>query len=464
MMRVMRKAVLVVVLLAGCGDDGVRHTPDATVHDGPVIDDAPIDSAAMPVAITTTLGGQPAGGVHVYFQNADSSLVLATVTDASGTASAVMQPGGYVTAITSYNPPAFVPSSDQLSTFVGVKPGDHLQLALPNVNAPITVTVTVPADQNASASLYEVYSPCSSGETDLVNSGSAASPSGTMYLYDCGATTDFLVVALDSSGNALDYIFKQNVAVADQQPVDLTANTYTAATTRTVNYDNADNLSLSYSDTLLDVAKAMYNRGGLIGAVAVSTSYPMPAFTGANDLMVTHYNGSQDLEYFVDWGPYTATFTTDLAPRMLPDFQSGPTFDVATHTMSFTEAATGATPDFVFASISAFRNTDNHDWTWRIVAPHATSLVYPTLPTDVYDYNITANDQPNSYDAMIGKVPGGYDAVRPYLLSQYGAPQPTQFAMGTAGSATVEEYAALARGTQRKAVPNRHPVLSHRRR
>lgn len=462
----MRKAVLVVALFAACGDDGVRHTPDATVHDGPVIDDAPIDAAETPVAITTTVGGQAAGGIHVYFQNADSSVVLATVTDASGNASAVMQPGGYVTAITPYNPPAFASSSDQLSTFVGVKPGDHLVLAMPGSDLPISFTMTVPADQNPSASLYDVYSACSPGYTELTNPGSAASPSGTVYLYGCGATTDFLVVALDSSGNALDYIFKQNVAVADQQAVDLTAETYVASTTRTASYENAGNLSLSFTDTLLDVAAPMYSYGNFIGAAAISRSYAMPAFTGANDLMVTHYTGNQDQEYFVDWGPYTATFTTDLAPRMLPDFQSSPSFDPATHTLSFTEAATGATPDFVYGSISASRSTasDSHSWTWRIVAPHATSLVYPTLPTDVYDYNITANDLPGSPDAMIGKVPGGYDAVRPYLLSQFDAPQPSQFALGPAGSATVEEWAALVRGAQRQAVPNRHPVLSHRRR
>jgi hypothetical protein len=462
MMRVMRKAVLVVALFAACGDDGVRHTPDATVHDGPVIDDAPIDSAGMPVAITTMVGGQAAGGIHVYFQNADSSVVLATVTDASGNASAVMQPGGYVTAITSYSPPAVGLTGELLSTFVGVKPGDHLVLAMPGSDIPINFTVTVPTDQNANVAFYDVDTPC--GSTQITSPGSAATPSGTIYLTDCGATTDFLVVALDSSGNALDYIFTQNVAVADQQPLDLTANTYTAATTRTNNYENAGNLSLSFQDTLLDVSAPMYSYGGFIGAAAVSRSYAMPAFTGANDLMVTQYTASQDYVYFVDWGPYTATFTTDVAPRMLPDFTSNPSFDPATHTLSFTEGTTGATPDFVYGSIGAFRSTDSHSWTWRIVAPHATSLVYPTLPTDVYDYNITANDDPRNPDAMIGKVPGGYDAVRPYLLSQYSAPQPSQFAMGTVGSATVEQWAALARGTQRKAVPDRHPVLSHRRR
>jgi hypothetical protein len=463
MMRVMRKAVLLVVLVA-CGDDGVRHTPDATPHDGPATPDSAVDAAPTPVSITTTVGGQAAGGIHVYFQNADSSVVLATVTDASGNASAVMQPGGYVTAISPYTPPSVANSNEQLSTFVGVKPGDHLVLALPGTNNVTMVDVTAPVDQNASASLYDVYTPC--GSTELSNPGSGASPTGTLYLSDCGATTDFLVVALDSSGNALDFVFTQNVAIAAQQTVDLTAGTYTAATTRTASYNNAPNASLSYSDTLLDVASPMYSRGGFIGAAAVGTSYPMPAFTGANDLMVTQFTGTQDYEYFVDWGPYTATFSTDLGPRLLPDFQSSPTFDPATHTLSFTEAATGATPDFAYGSVSAFRTdtAGTHSWTWRIAAPHATSLVYPHLPTDVYDYNITASDQPGNYDAMIGKVPGGYDAVRPYLLSQYFAPQPSQFAMGGSGAATIEEWAALVRGTQRTATPSRHPVLSHRRR
>jgi hypothetical protein len=447
-------------LLAACGDDGVRHTPDATPHDGPVSHDAAVDAPGIPVTLTATLNGQAAGGIHVYFQNADSSLVLATVTDASGNASAVMAAGGYVTAISPYTPPA-VASNAELDTFVDVKPGDQLHLAMGTTSTSITVTVTAPADP--AATLYSAFSPC--GQAGLTSAGSGAAPSGSMYLTNCGATTDFLIVSYNASNVPIDFFFVSNVAVANAQAVDLTAHTWGAVPTRTYSYNNTGTLQLQYSDTLVDVTAPIYTATGYVAAPAIATgSSPMPAFTGANDLLVAQASETRDLQSFVDWGPYTAAFTTDLAPRLLSSLTSSPTFDPTTHTLSFTEdTTTGATPDFVFGSVSAARTADAHNWTWRIAAPHAMSIVYPHLPTDVYDYNITAADGPSSYQLVLGKVPGGYDAVRPYMLSVQGQPSPSQFALGASGSATIEQYAALFTGAQRKATPSRHPVLSHRR-
>jgi len=94
----MRLVPLLVCCLIACGDDGVRHTPDAAPHDGPTADTGP-DAPALPVTLTVTVDGAPQGGVKVYFLNADSSVVLNTVTDATGTASAVMAAGGSVTAL-----------------------------------------------------------------------------------------------------------------------------------------------------------------------------------------------------------------------------------------------------------------------------------------------------------------------------------------------------------------------------
>jgi len=465
MMRGMRNVVLV-VLLAACGDDGVRHTPDATVHDGPVTPDAPIDGAATPVTIQTTLDGQPIGGVHVYFQNADSSVVLATVTDASGAASAVMAPGGYVTAIDPYQPPALGRVADEIDTFVGVKPGDHLHLAQRVSSTAINFTVTVQADPAATS--YGAFTPC--GSTSLTSAGSGAAPTGTIALYNCGADTDFLVVTYDQAGAPLDFFFVPSVAVADQQPLDLTAQTYAAVSTRTYSWTNPGTVSgFSFADTLRTGGGSILTFNGYNNVDATSGSYPVPAFTGAADLMVTTVNETRDQQYFVDWGPYSPAYTTDVGARMLVPLESSPAFDPATHTFSFTEGTTGVAPDFVYASVNAFRSADARSWTWRIASPQATSIVYPQLPTDVYDFNITAADQPGSFELAFGKVPGGYDAVRPFLLWNPSSPQPEDLMTGTTGSATLERYALLARGAQRKgdtmgahAPRSTARVLSHR--
>src|SRR4051812_16039965 len=117
----MRRILFLVPLVTACGDDGVRHTPDAAPHDGPITNsDAPGDATALPVSITTTAGNAPVAGVHVYFLNADSSVALATTTDANGTASAVMAAGGSVTAIVPYTQLAFGGVSDEIDTYFGV--------------------------------------------------------------------------------------------------------------------------------------------------------------------------------------------------------------------------------------------------------------------------------------------------------------------------------------------------------
>src|SRR5215471_8508729 len=87
----MRWAVILAVV--GCGD----NRPAAV--DGPVVDGLPDATPVGPVTLTVFADHNPRGGVAVFFQNADSSVVLATETDSNGVATAVMQSGGFVTAI-----------------------------------------------------------------------------------------------------------------------------------------------------------------------------------------------------------------------------------------------------------------------------------------------------------------------------------------------------------------------------
>src|ERR1051326_5864091 len=54
------------------------------------------DAGPNAVGVTVTAHGAPAPGVVVYFQNADSSLVLGAEPDASGWAAAPHRAGGYV--------------------------------------------------------------------------------------------------------------------------------------------------------------------------------------------------------------------------------------------------------------------------------------------------------------------------------------------------------------------------------
>ena len=451
----MRKLSLLLFLVA-CGDDGVRHTPDATTHDAPSIDGAPDaspDAAAGAVTITVTKTGSAAAGVTVYFQNADNSVVLATTTDANGAASAVMSAGGSVTVVEPFlavgrNPP------DELNTFVGVKPGDHLHLDGATFGS-FTVTYNGPTSQNANTASYSVFSPCLvNGTTNGINLGSAASTS--LNLSRCGTTTDFVEVAYDASGNPLEYMRATGVAVSASGTVDLTAQTFTAVTAKTYSYTNVPaaygqptiTQSLATITGNLDYAEAFS------GSTTASTSRGIPAFTGAIDVTSTSmFNGLAGIQNFIDWGTVSASYTLDVGSRALPDLNGAASYAAATHQVTVSEAAGGVAPDFTRLSIDANRTSDARYWTWTVVSPHATAITLPTLPTTTYDYNIGATDTVTSIDVVIGKVPGGYDAVRAHLASFDSF---LQFIASLSGSMTIEGRALAFSGKSR--------VLAHRTR
>src|ERR1041384_1078663 len=87
---------LPLVACGSCDDDGRGRLPDAAV-----IPDAPPDmmTTPQPVTITIKRNGTAMSGVKVFFQNADNTSVKTTTTDATGSASATMDAGGFVTAI-----------------------------------------------------------------------------------------------------------------------------------------------------------------------------------------------------------------------------------------------------------------------------------------------------------------------------------------------------------------------------
>jgi hypothetical protein len=439
----MRKLCLLVCYLAACSDDGVRHTPDAAPHDGPAIDgtpDAPVDSAPLAVTLTTSTSGGPNSGVRVYFQDADGTVVLATTTDANGTASAVMAAGGYVTAINPYG--ANAETGDELDTFAGVKPGDHLVLN-GGFSFATGITVNVVADADPAATALYAYSACGSGQLQQA-AIALAPPSGQVTLFNCGTTTDFLIISTDQNGVPLNYFSVPNVAVADQATIDLTGNAYAGVPARTYTYTNPGTLSISFQDSLLSAQGRVYTNYSSVDSTG-TTTYPMPTIAGTEDLVLTSvYPGGSNQQTWLDWGPYSATFTTDAAARTLPSFGAGtPNFDPATHTMTFTEMPGAVTPDFVYAAPQNTRQIDNKHWTWRIAAAHTTSIVFPVIPTDVYDYNFNVNDTPYTADIGFGRVAGGWDAVRPYVLAS--GLSPDAFVTGATGSAELNRYALSVR-------------------
>src|SRR5262245_15800099 len=113
----------VLAVLVGCG---VPHRPNQPPDAQPP--DAPLDAFDPRVKITVVDSNGPMQGIRIFFQNADSSVVLATDTDVDGIARTEMPPGGFVTAVLPYSRTHHEIPRDDLYTFADVQPGDQLRV------------------------------------------------------------------------------------------------------------------------------------------------------------------------------------------------------------------------------------------------------------------------------------------------------------------------------------------------
>ena len=437
----MSKVALAVLILAiGCDDPLLLASADPTEPDpGAGAPDAGVPTAAGLVSIVVTLGGAPQEGVIVYFQNADSSLVASTTTDASGLASATMVAGGFVTAITPSMTP--VQTEPAVSTFAGVKPGDVLTLDA-IIETQLNVFSTAPLDPNSPSDVdyYLVYSTCSDGYT-LVEPETQTSLDQSRT-----GLGDMMVVTTNGfQGAPIDYLYQPNVLVGNGSMIELYGS-YQPAQHTTFNYTGlpSDGIveMLSYIVTPRGVAYTSRVASTTVSSSTATTGLILPAITGTIAVTESVISESEDVgapyHSILDWGAPSATYALDYgAARGIQRYIATPTYDVAHHSIDWTEEA-GATPDYVDASYSVMRGgLHGIGWVWRIVAPRtsATSVTFPTLPiTNGLDYNSEPGDQ--NYVDQVFNVSASidYDAIRPWAFASISA---TAFATRVGGSGRV---------------------------
>lgn len=439
----MRTSLVALLFLsaAACGDDGVHHLADAP----PAPDGSTVDAATSgPVTLTVIQSGQPAVAVDVYFQAANGTLVAKVPTNASGVASAIMEPGGYVTAV---NPFVTKRLGDDLRTFVGVKPGDQLKLHMDDLRPPLSVTLTAPNDANAAS--YEVYSNCSTVQNLAGGGGSGGLPTAQIVLYGCGANIDFLIETFDQVGQPIGFLYHPNAAVTDGGTLDLQAETYTVPVPgATLNWTNvpAGFTALSYGHTLASIRGPLQSRGGTVD-VSATTSTTFPRATIPNGIAVTSTDLLPDNGFgqhtVLDWGTTgttgnVVTHTYDLGTALLPTYTSTPTIAIPTRAVTWGTSPGAAQPDFVLASVSINRDSAQGTafWDWQITLPYTGStFTLPLMPTEIAKYNLVAGDGPTINDITTAKVPGGYDAVRAVILSAQG---PQELVVGATGRLAFE--------------------------
>lgn len=413
----------------GCGDDG----KGGRLADAPPLIDAPQDMMVpQTVTLTVTNLGNPQPDVHVYFINPDGTVVATADTDATGSASAVVAAGASVTALKPFPTQLggkVVP--DEIRTFVGVKPGDHLVLNRADSDSvSFTLQAAVaPGAQNAFNVQYSVYSTCPGGFSQNIAPGGGGggsgdpAPGGPVFLPDCGGAADIAIVASEDvtprlTGKAaaeinwLGSVYHPNATLANSTTVDLSADTYDTAPAVTFTYNNAPastgSIFVTHAPIVARGPLGPFQGDATSGSVTIHEA-KTPATKAVTDTQVLA--GAQ--HEVIDWGDLSDTYTLDLGATLLKE-PSPASFDPATGALTWDEGAQGATPDLTLVAITVRRSEPVlSKWHWEIVAPYAAgSITYPTLPTDVFDWTPLASDEISPDSVRSAKVPGGYDAVR----------------------------------------------------
>lgn len=455
-MRSFKLVVLVVCaasVAASCGDDSSSNGHLADAPPGGGID-APSGSGGTPppVTLTVTRNGAAVPGVHTYFLNPDSTVSATVDTDANGAATAPLPDGGSVTAIDPFPQPVLgvlqmfavapVIGDNEVRTFTGVKPGDHL--VLDRKDTEHTITLRLPQSEPI-ADRYQVVTPCGSFPAFQGGngSGSDATPGGNITLAGCAGKVDFAVIAIVN--DAAVGAFVHTGADVTGGLVDLTADTYTQPTSRTFAYPNAPDVQIVTSQSLV-AAGGVYGPFGQIAGSQITIGEPAIAgATGVTDAIIS-LNGAH---HVIDAGALAATKSTDLTGQLLPDFNGVAGFNPTNKLVTWLEDTTnqpalhGATGDLSFTQINVQR--ENRVWRWSVAAPYSPGkIAFPTLPNDLADWMPNfETDQINVVDLITAKVPGGYDAVRAHIFDLHDAITSDNFA-GLAVGATGRVVAVQA--------------------
>jgi hypothetical protein len=342
--------------------------------------------------------------------------------------------------------------NNELRTFLGVKPGDHLVLTR---NDPPVITFTLNAPAETNANMYDVVTSCGTASISPGGGGSGSGspdPGGVITLAGCHGTADILIVAKLFTGagptTTVSALYHPAVALTDGGTVDLTHDTYQALADVTFTYMNAPGATLTVAHSLVTSRGAL---APLIGNGAGSVTIAEPTLAGAKSIVDTRLfqNGAH---HVVDAGPFAASYTLDLMGLLLPDLAGrSPQYNPTTKKVSWTEEPTGAVPDLTITAIDVSRG--ERSWHWTIAGPYTPGeLKFPTLPTDVADWTPTAADGSNVNELINVQVPGHYDAVRAHIHDLHGAIAGDDFSgfgAGMTGRVVAVKMRSLVAGTSR---------------
>jgi hypothetical protein len=399
--------------------DASFQAPEASTPDS-FVPDAPQEAAPSNTAtVLVTKAGAPDPGVTVVFEDAAGNLVGSAVTGADGKASNVVVAGSQITVLFG------AAGSRQLITYLGVKPGDVLNVV---ERAPRSVTITTPASTSGgSPTVLAGNFNCS---TNAVSTGP-----GTPVLIDlqpeCITGTTFPVLGtLFSSGRY--FSFKKDITPAASGGTTVSGlSSWALGTPFTLDVTNAPTVpgtnANAYLGQIANLQSASFGSEGALTLAGGAGTATFSVATGYADA----YQG--DVE-FVDYpsglgyirvlsfskriaAPASAQ-TLDLAPGVLPQLTGITRTGTTRAVVAWTAAASLATTDSGVVSVTWSQPIDggsaeNVEWTF-IVPPDTLTLTLPQLPGQFSAFAPDASSAfaPPSIGFFESDLVPSYDVVR----------------------------------------------------
>jgi hypothetical protein len=351
-------------------------------------------------------GNVPVAGTRVVFQAADDTVIADLQTDGAGLAVAEMPEGGTVTVFRTY-PPA-VPIEDTrpttLFTYVGVKPGDRLELGEAiNETAPASaINIMVPMTAQGN---INIKTQC--GE------GNGTPPLIPLTVRGCGASLTVYVTDGDDSSFAMNAPFSENV--------DVSSGSFLGALGSTITAINV------LPDTQIEVEKRLemdnftFFSTGTRRVETTPADVTMPAIDGVNQLLITRIRNNLDgrSQIVAERKAYARGTTTVDASMPLIPYVSNVTY-APTGISWLEQGPAQAQADAVFTTFQVTRDTGGapptlaDTYVRAIIAPHnGMALTLPRLqgPADSM-YNPGATDEIAGQFGILRVTGGGYDALR----------------------------------------------------
>jgi hypothetical protein len=253
----------------------------------------------------------------------------------------------------------------------------------------------------------------------------------------CAPNTDLVTGSLDANGEIVHWLYSANVATSGGT-ADLSGTPLTQTpTSKTFTWTNIPPAlgGVGFADQLHSTKGQVIQFEGSGSGTSVSQTLKVTPFTNALEVVFTGASSNYSFHAAADWAAFSSTaYSLDLGARLLKDATSGASFDITNKRATWTEEATGVMPDFASADAQIYRSAGGIYIYWDVVAAYSEGQVqYPTLPVETVDYNPASGDVVE-VTAMLGKAPGGWDAVREVFFA---LDNPS--ALAPSGSVTIQQ-------------------------